>query len=102
MAAYYRHSGLAEDELSPAIRRLAPKRYRERAKMLAAIFRVGYLISGSMTGIIPQTRITRDGQHLQLYLPGDLSILAGGRLEARLKQLAGLCDLIPQIVTDHE
>ncbi len=101
MAAYYRHSGLVEDELSPAIRRLAPKRYRERAKMLAAIFRVGYLISGSMTGIIPQTRIMRDGQHLQLYLPGDLSILAGGRLAARLKQLAGLCDLTPQIVTDR-
>ena len=100
MAAYYRHSGLVEDELSPAIYKLAPKRYRERAKMLAAIFRVGYLISGSMTGIIPRTKILKDGQDLKLYLPGELSMLAGGRLEARLKQLAALCDLTPQIVID--
>lgn len=101
MAAYYRHSGLAEDELSPAIRTLAPARYRERAKVLAAIFRVGYLISGSMPGIIPRTRIARTDARLQLRLPADLSMLAGGRLEARMKQLAALCDLTPEIVIEE-
>jgi len=100
LAAYYRHSGLSESELAPAIRKLAPRRYRERARLLAAIFRVGYLISASMTGIIPRTRIARSGDRLQLILPEDLSMLAGGRLEARMKQLAGLSDLTSEIVIE--
>ncbi len=100
LAAYYRHSGLSEYELAPAIRKLATRRYRERAKLLAAIFRVGYLISASMTGILPRTRVARSGDSLLLILPEELSMLAGGRLEARMKQLAGLCDLSSEIVIE--
>ena len=102
MAVYYRHSGLAEKDLSPAIRQLAPPRYLERAKLLAAIFRVGYLISASMPGIIPRTRILRSGKALVLELPKDLAMLAGGRLESRLKQLANLCDLTAKMRIDGE
>jgi exopolyphosphatase/guanosine-5'-triphosphate,3'-diphosphate pyrophosphatase len=53
-----------------------------------------------MTGIVPRTRITRNGESLELHLPADLSMLAGGRLEARMKQLAALCGLDPEIVID--
>lgn len=97
MAVYYRHSGLSESDLSPAIRALAPRRYQERAKVLAAIFRVGYLISASMPGIIPRTRIVRSGKALVLELPSDLAMLAGGRLEGRMKQLGNACGLSAEI-----
>lgn len=97
MAVYYRHSGLSESDLSPAIRALAPDRYQERAKVLAAIFRVGYLISASMPGIIPRTRILRSDKALVLELPADLAMLAGGRLENRMKQLANVCGLSAEI-----
>ena len=97
MAVYYRHSGLSESDLSPAIRALAPRRYQERAKVLAAIFRVGYLISASMPGIIPRTRIVRSGKALVLELPADLAMLAGGRLEGRMKQLGNACGLSAEI-----
>jgi exopolyphosphatase/guanosine-5'-triphosphate,3'-diphosphate pyrophosphatase len=90
LSVYYRHSGLAEGELGPGLRELAPTRYRERARALAAIFRVGYLVSASMPGIIPRTRIRRAGGDLHLVLPADLAALGGPRLEARLKQLAAI------------
>jgi exopolyphosphatase/guanosine-5'-triphosphate,3'-diphosphate pyrophosphatase len=99
MAVYYRHSGLSESDLSPAIRDLAPRRYREQAKVLAAILRVGYLISASMPGVVPRTRIIRDGKTLVLELPDDLSMLAGGRLESRMKQLGNVCELNSEIRT---
>ncbi len=50
-----------------------------------------------MPGIIPRTRIVRQENALILELPGDLAMLAGGRLAARLKQLAGLANLQSEI-----
>ncbi len=97
MAVYYRHSGLSEADLAPAIRDLATPRLQELAKLLAGIFRVGYLVSASMPGIIPRTAIGRSGKILQLRLPTDLAMLAGGRLEARLRQLGNLCGLNSEI-----
>ncbi|MDH3194902.1 MAG: Ppx/GppA family phosphatase [Hyphomicrobiales bacterium] len=97
LAAYYRHSGLSDDELGAGLRDIAPPRYLQRARALAAIFRVAYLVSASMPGIIPRTRIIRDAKTLVLELPEDLAMLAGGRLATRLKQLANLADLESEI-----
>ncbi|HMB47348.1 MAG TPA: exopolyphosphatase, partial [Afifellaceae bacterium] len=100
MAVYYRHSGLSETELAPAIHGLASERYRERARTLAAIFRVAYLVSASMPGVISRTRLVRSGKVLTLQFPPELEMLAGGRLERRLKQLAGLCGLTAEMATE--
>jgi exopolyphosphatase/guanosine-5'-triphosphate,3'-diphosphate pyrophosphatase len=93
LAAFYRHSGLSDDELGAGLRDIAPPRYLERARALAAIFRVGYLVSASMPGVIPRTKVVREAKTLVLELPEDLAMLAGGRLATRLKQLANLADL---------
>ncbi|MHA1190170.1 MAG: Ppx/GppA phosphatase family protein, partial [Alphaproteobacteria bacterium] len=90
LAAYYRHSGLSDDELGAGLKELATPRYRERALALAAIFRVAYLISASMPDVLPKTVIRRQGKMLQLEFPNELASLAGGRLEARFTQLAAL------------
>jgi len=97
LAAFYRHSGLSNDELGAGLRAIAPPRYLERARALAAIFRVGYLVSASMPGVIPRTRVAREAKTLVLELPDDLEMLAGGRLATRLKQLANLADLKSEI-----
>ena len=62
LAVYYRHAGLSDEELGPGIRELAPLRYRERARALAAAFRVGYLVSGAVEGVLPRTTLRRSGR----------------------------------------
>lgn len=98
LAVYYRHSGLADDELGAGIRELAPVRYREGARALAACFRVAYLVSGAVEGVLPRTAVRRSGDALELVLPPELSDLAGPRLDSRMKQLAALRGLSPAIV----
>ena len=100
LAVYYRHAGLSDEELGTGIRELAPMRYRERARALAAAFRVGYLISGAVEGVLPRTKLRRSADSIELILPRDLADLAGARLESRLKQLAVLDRCIPSIVID--
>ncbi len=97
LAAYYRHSGLSDSDLGSGLRELATPRYRERARALAAILRVAYLISASMPGVLPKTAIRRQAKMLQLLFPNELGSLAGGRLEARFGQLAALGGYSPMI-----
>jgi exopolyphosphatase/guanosine-5'-triphosphate,3'-diphosphate pyrophosphatase len=99
LAVYYRHAGLSDAELGTGVRELAPIRYREGARALAATFRVGYLVSGAAEGVLPRTHLRRAGETLQLLLPPDLKDLAAPRLENRMKQLASLAGLSSAIVT---
>jgi exopolyphosphatase/guanosine-5'-triphosphate,3'-diphosphate pyrophosphatase len=98
LSVYYRHAGLSEEELGPGIRDLAPPDYREAARALAACFRVAYLISGAVEGVLLRTELRRSGKKLELVLPPDLADLAGPRLETRLKQLAALSGLSSAVV----
>jgi exopolyphosphatase/guanosine-5'-triphosphate,3'-diphosphate pyrophosphatase len=100
LAVYYRHAGLSDEELGTGIRELAPMRYRERARALAAAFRVAYLVSASVAGVLTRTRLRRYGDRIELLLPQDLADLAGARLESRIKQLAALDRCAPAIVID--
>ena len=100
LAVYYRHAGLSDTELGAGIRELAPLRYRESARALAGAFRVAYLISGAVEGVLPRTSLRRAGGVVELVLPRDLQDLAGPRLEARLKQFAALGGRTSRIVVE--
>ncbi len=88
LSAFYRHVGLVDDAVSPRIRELASTRLKERARTLGAVLRVAYLISASMPGVVPRTRVLRDGDTLVLEVPADLADIVGERLLKRLTQLA--------------
>lgn len=90
LSAYYRHVGLVDDAVSPRIRELASTRLKERARTLGAVLRVAYLVSASMPGVIPRTRLFMDGEQLVLEVPGDLADIVGDRLLKRLTQLSKL------------
>ena len=90
LATYYRHAGLSDEELGPGIREIAPMRYREGARALAAAFRVAYLLSGAGAGVLPRTALRRSGNIIELVLPADLADLRGPRPETRLRQFAAL------------
>jgi exopolyphosphatase/guanosine-5'-triphosphate,3'-diphosphate pyrophosphatase len=90
LAIYYRHAGLTDEELGAGLRELAPLRYRESARALAGAFRVAYLVSGAVEGVLPKTKLRQSGKTLELVLPANLADLRGGRLESRLHQFAQL------------
>jgi exopolyphosphatase / guanosine-5'-triphosphate,3'-diphosphate pyrophosphatase len=91
LANFYRHEGLIDDALSPEIKRLAPPRLFERAKLLGALMRVVYLYSAAMPGVIPRLSFKPDGSGGFLFLvPKDIGDLAGERTEGRLQQFARL------------
>ena len=53
LAVFFRHVGLADDELSPHVRELATARMIDRARVLGAAMRVAYLVSGAMPAVLP-------------------------------------------------
>ncbi len=90
LSNFYRHVGLIDDAVSPRIRELASTRLKERARTLGAVLRVAYLVSASMPGVIPRTRLVMDGETLVLEVPSALEDIVGERLLKRLVQLAKL------------
>lgn len=100
LAIYYRHAGLAEEELGAGLRELAPLRYRESARALAGAFRVAYLVSGAVEGVLPRTTIRRTANNVELVLPENLADLRGARLDSRVRQFAGLGGLTSAVVVE--
>lgn len=97
LANYYRHSGMSDEELSPRIRELASSRILDRARILGAVLRVGYVLSASMHGVLPRTPLFVDHGKLVLELPTELADLTGERLTSRLRQLGKLIGREPQV-----
>jgi exopolyphosphatase / guanosine-5'-triphosphate,3'-diphosphate pyrophosphatase len=90
LTVFFRHVGLAGDELSPHLRELATSRMIDRARVLGVAMRVAYLVSGAMPGVLPHTPLVVERGRLKLKLRGKYQDLAGERVFARLRQLARL------------
>jgi exopolyphosphatase/guanosine-5'-triphosphate,3'-diphosphate pyrophosphatase len=90
LIVFFRHVGLAGDELSPQVRELATARMIDRARIVGAAMRVAYLVSGAMPGVLPHTPLAVERGRLRLKLRGKYRDLAGERVFARLRQLARL------------
>ncbi|MCG6858101.1 MAG: Ppx/GppA family phosphatase [Salaquimonas sp.] len=89
VASYHRYQGLGSKVEPPAFASLASDRVRTRARLLAAVFRVIYLYSASMPGVIPRLGLERTGDDtLALLIPPDVAELCGERPNERLAQLA--------------
>lgn len=99
MANLYRHVGLSDDSQSKELSAIVPKRLRERAVLLGALFRVAYALTASMAGILPETRFELDDQErLVLILPEHLSGLRGERLAKRVNALSRQCGCSGSVV----
>jgi exopolyphosphatase/guanosine-5'-triphosphate,3'-diphosphate pyrophosphatase len=90
LANLYRHEGIfAEVAVGEALKRLAPQRYIERARFLAALFRVGYMLSAAMPGVIPRLKWEKRGlDTLALIIPGGPCGPFGERPVGRVAQVA--------------
>lgn len=91
LAIFHRYAGLkASSPAADGLKGLLTPALAERALLIAAIFRVAYLLSAGMAGILPRTPAHCVDRRLVLRLPDDLAALASERVEGRLKQLAKL------------
>ncbi|CDX27941.1 Ppx/GppA phosphatase [Mesorhizobium plurifarium] len=89
LANAYRHDGIFNDGIAPEIKALAPPRLLERARVLAAMMRVVYLLTAAMPAVMPRLKWeSRGNGALALVLPASLADLYGERPAGRLAQLA--------------
>ena len=99
LAVFYRHAGLViDDELSPRLRELASTRMIDRARVLGAALRLGYVVSAAMPGVLSKTRLRVERHRLALHLPGPFASLAGERVLNRLRALSRLIGREPVLL----
>lgn len=91
LANFHRYQGLGQKVEVPTIAQLAGKRATLRARLLAALFRVGYLYSASTPGVLPKIKFEKTADGIVMVLPDDISDLSGERPDLRLKQLSREC-----------
>ncbi|MCE7029065.1 Ppx/GppA family phosphatase [Jiella avicenniae] len=86
---FYRHEGSLEQQHIPELESLAGERLLKRAQILALLFRVTYLLTASMPGVLDQFKWLQDPRGgFTLAIPAALADLIGERPEGRLQQFA--------------
>lgn len=85
----FRNDGVFNDAVAPELKALATPPYVERARLLAAMMRVVYLLTASMPGVMPRLKWEkRNDGVLALVIPSELAGLYGERPLGRLAQLS--------------
>ncbi|WP_330084665.1 exopolyphosphatase [Methylocystis iwaonis] len=97
LAIVMRHEGTEAGEGIGAVRSLLTTRLFVRARVLGAAMRAAYLLSASMPGVLPRTKILIRKDALVLTLPRDFADLASDRVLSRLKTLGRLAGVDAQI-----
>jgi exopolyphosphatase/guanosine-5'-triphosphate,3'-diphosphate pyrophosphatase len=91
LAIYYRYAGFgAENEAPEAVRALIPPAMVDRARLIAAAFRVAFMISAAQQGVLPHTHFRNQGRKLILEFDRRIADLAADRVSNRFKQLVRL------------
>ena len=95
LTVFYRYEGEAmKDDLT----RLLDETHIARAHLLSSIFRLAYILSAAMPGMLPKIKLKLDGpKNLTLTLPTRLKDLIGERVEKRLASLAVELGRTPKI-----
>jgi exopolyphosphatase / guanosine-5'-triphosphate,3'-diphosphate pyrophosphatase len=96
LTIFYRYEGEAmKDDLT----RLLSEEQMERAHLLSSIFRLAYILSAAMPGMLPRIGLALDtNKVLTLKLPNKLKDLMGERVEKRLASLAFEMGRTPKVV----
>ncbi len=96
LTIFYRYEGeVMKDDLT----RLLSETEMERAHLLSSIFRLAYILSAAMPGMLPRIGLKLEGSKiLTLTLPAKLKDLMGERVEKRLSSLAFEMGRSPKVV----
>ena len=96
LTIFYRYEGeVMKDDLT----RLLSEQQMERAHLLSSIYRLAYILSAAMPGMLPRIGLILEGSKvLTLRLPNKLKDLMGERVEKRLASLAFEMGRTPRVV----
>jgi exopolyphosphatase/guanosine-5'-triphosphate,3'-diphosphate pyrophosphatase len=87
LTVFYRYDGDGEE--GDGLNRLLDDGDHQRAHLLSSLFRLAYILSAAMPGMLPKIGLRLgDNKTLVLRLPRKLADLAGERVEKRLGGLA--------------
>lgn len=89
LTIYYRYEG-EEEGITNNLARLVDDRTLERARLLSEVFRLVYIITAAMPGVLPKIGLELIGaKNLTLRVPRKFADLVGERVVKRLDALAG-------------
>ncbi len=88
-----RYVGLKRKQRLHGLRELVSEEEIFRARMIGAVLRVGYALSGAIPHILGRIRFQNINGKPELVMPADFSFLNKSRLESNLAQLARHMDL---------
>ncbi len=95
LTVFYRYEG---EKLEDNLSNLIDESQMERAHLLSSIFRLAYILSAAMPGLLPRIGLKLgEGKTLVLSMPDKLKDLLGERVEKRLASLALEINRIPRI-----
>ena len=92
LSIYFRYAGLKAERVLPDFAEAASEGTLERARLLGALFRVAYLLSGARSGVVPHLGWRTSGNALAVTVPARYAGLLGERPDNRLASLAKLLD----------
>jgi exopolyphosphatase/guanosine-5'-triphosphate,3'-diphosphate pyrophosphatase len=102
LSIYFRHEGVSEERVPAPLAEVAGPGLVRQARLLGAAFRVAFLLSGGMPGVLPRLPLAAEGRRLVLSVPPPLAALPSERVASRLKQLAKLAGREPAIEVEGE
>ncbi|MCB1431489.1 MAG: exopolyphosphatase [Alphaproteobacteria bacterium] len=85
LTVFYRYDGERDDD---DLARMLDDEAHQRAHLLSSIFRLAYILSAAMPGMLPKIKLKVEGKSLVLGLPKKLADLAGERVDKRLGAVA--------------
>ena len=88
-----RYGGPENPGASPDATTLCSGRLLERAKVIAAILRVAYVLAPGIADVLPKTTIVQEEGNLVLRLPAEMAVFDGERPLRRMRQLGKLAGL---------
>ncbi len=94
LTIFYRYDG---DAMREDMTQLLDDRHVERAHLISSLFRLAYILSAAMPGLLPKIGLTISGKLLVLTLSGKLRDLIGERVEKRFGELAFEMGLTPKV-----
>lgn len=85
LTVFYRYDG---ENIDDGLTRMLDDESHQRAHLLSSMFRLAYILSAAMPGMLPKIALKIEGKTLVLKLPRKLADLAGERVDKRLSSLA--------------
>ncbi|MEM7215707.1 MAG: Ppx/GppA family phosphatase [Pseudomonadota bacterium] len=89
LVTFHRYQGLGSKKEPPGIASILDEKECKQARILAAVFRMLYLFSAAVEGVLPQLEFRRtDEGTLALFIPEELKDMIGEKPHSRVEVLA--------------